>query len=133
MASQPHQGINTQVQRSLGKCVPDKVVGKKVQIKATTHLLLMSLCGGEKVPCSLLRNCCQFPEPALRFHNTVPIMLTHFAGGTLHPALVFSQCDHSRGGSGGQFGGSPIRKKPQRKEQSVFKLQGREHDANLFS
>lgn len=72
------------------------------------------------------------PEPALVFPSTVPIMLRHFAGGTLHPALVFSQCDHSGGGQEVTLV-QVQSEKPQRKEQSVFKLQGRERSADLYS
>lgn len=71
------------------------------------------------------------PEPALLLHNTVPIMLRHFAGGTLHPVLLFSQCDYSGGQEVSLVEVQP--EKPQRKEQSVFKLQGRERSSNLFS
>lgn len=97
MASQRHQRINTQVQRSLGKCVLDKAVGNRCKSKQP-HTQR------RQRPAQLL----PVPEPALVFNNTGPIMLRHFAGGTLHPALVFIECDHS-GGSEGQFGGSPIR------------------------
>lgn len=58
--------------------------------------------------------------------STVPITLRHSAGGTLHPALVTIV--------GGREGGSveAQSEKLQRKEQSVFKQEGREPTPAYF-
>lgn len=130
MATQCHERISSQVQRSLGKCVWNKdhvlkAGANKCKSKCmlSPNITFFFLCYSRRTTAFSLFTI-QLPVfvAALVFHNTVLIVLGHFAGGTLHPGLVFSQCDHNRR-SGGQFGGSPIRK-PQRKEQSAFKQRG---------
>lgn len=124
-------GINTQVQSSVGKCVPHKVVAKKSLHTLVAGVFVRWRKGG--VFAAGLR--LPAPQPALLFsQHCSDYARRHFAGGTLHPALVFSQCDRSRGGVGGQEVSlvEVQSEKPQRKEQSVFKLRGRERSQTYF-
>lgn len=90
-------GINTQVQSSVGKCVPHKVVAKKSLHTLVAGVFVRWRKGG--VFAAGLR--LPAPQPALLFsQHCSDYARRHFAGGTLHPALVFSQCDRSRGGWG---------------------------------